>query len=742
MRTVLYGAKMLMSAGILSIIATTPSWSQKLTWLGTLGGNESVAYGVSNNGVVVGTARDAQGNFRAFRWKCGIMTDLGTLGGAESVARDISANGDVIVGWSSVTPTLLRAFKYQSGVMTDLGSLVPGGSSRATGISANGNVIIGYSDAPCQYDYIDPNYNCVSGTITLTAACRWVANTISQVGNCFRNTCLTSGESGSITVGNGISKDGMVWVGYQEDWDTGAYSGTVKYAIKNGAILGNLAAFGTNGDGTRVVGLSLSTCFHPDLGNYWCSPAHAWPGGNLTPTTTNNPNDPYPSNGAAHSVTDDGKRIVGEYAGAAHRWVITSSGIQMENLNTTYAFLLSQYSKLEVAYDISSNGRYIVGQGYNAATARLEAFLLDTWQVCQSCSPYTVLLGDRDLERGVLRHEPDSDGGISVVGNCQPQGMRYYYGLDVHPYTGEIWACDILANRIVRLSPAGSCLQTIPMPTGYTGLPTGLSIHPDGRYLHVTNQGQRVDAYDIQLGQWVATTTVPQASGLFGLQWVRDVHEALYVCDFSGKKLFLLQGNPSQPLTVLGSTATQYNPYDIAAYQLIHQGASIDYLFITQSQGFFGNYSEVSQATHSWNNPGTISSPSTFALHPGNSNADGGGFVSFFGITLDPTLCMLWVSDYIRGDLFTVDLQSALVSLRTSIEPGYKLGLGIALQPRCIPHQGDVDYNGCIDDADLLAVLFAFGSSGDDLGGADVNCDGTIDDADLLNILFNFGSGC
>lgn len=741
MRTVLYGAQVLMSTGILSIVATMPGWSQTLTWLGTLGGDESVAYGVSNNGIVVGMARNAQGQQRAFRWQCGTMTDLGTLGGAESSARDISANGDVIVGWSMVNATLMRAFKHQSGVMTDLGSLVPSGASAAFGVSANGNVVVGWSTAACPYDYIDPNYDCVSGTTNMMAACKWVGSAISQVGTCRKDTCDPSREVGNISAANGVSKDGLVWVGYEQQWDTGYTSGNFWRAVKNGTSLGPWAAFGANEDGSRVVGQSRTMCFHPNLGYYDCYPAHAWPGGYLTPTSTNNPNDSVPGNGMAYSVADNGTVVVGAYAGAAHRWKITSSGILVENLNAIYASLLSPGSSLKVAHDISSNGRYIVGVGYNAATGRSEAFLLDTWSSCSSCSPYIVLLGDRDLERGVLRHDPDSDGGISVVGNCQPQGIRYYYGLDVHPYTGEIWACDILANRIVRLSPAGSCLQTIPMPTGYTGVPTGLSIHPDGRYLHVT-QGQRIDAYDIQLGQWVATTTVPQASDLYGLQWVRDVHEALYVCDFSGKKLFLLQGNPAQPLTVLGSTATQYNPYDIAAYQLTHQGASTDYLFITQSEGYYGNYSEVSHATHSWNNPGIISPPSTFALHPGNGNADGGGFVSFFGITLDPTLCMLWVSDYIRGDLFTVDLQSASVTLRTSIEPGYKLGLGIALQPRCIPHQGDVDYNGCIDDADLLAVLFAFGSSGDDLGGADVNCDGTIDDADLLNILFNFGSGC
>jgi probable HAF family extracellular repeat protein len=62
--------------------------------------------------------------------------------------------------------------------------------------------------------------------------------------------------------------------------------------------------------------------------------------------------------------------------------------------------------------------------------------------------------------------------------------------------------------------------------------------------------------------------------------------------------------------------------------------------------------------------------------------------------------------------------------------------------PRCTAHNGDVDANGCVNDADLLAVLFAFGNTGSTLGREDTNCDGTVDDADLLQVLFNFGSGC
>lgn len=70
----------------------------------------------------------------------------------------------------------------------------------------------------------------------------------------------------------------------------------------------------------------------------------------------------------------------------------------------------------------------------------------------------------------------------------------------------------------------------------------------------------------------------------------------------------------------------------------------------------------------------------------------------------------------------------------------YSLTGGFWFAPACIATNGDVDGSGCVDDADLLAVLFAFGATG--LNPADVNCDSIVDDADLLIVLFNFGSGC
>ncbi|MFQ3610299.1 MAG: hypothetical protein SNJ72_02290 [Fimbriimonadales bacterium] len=53
----------------------------------------------------------------------------------------------------------------------------------------------------------------------------------------------------------------------------------------------------------------------------------------------------------------------------------------------------------------------------------------------------------------------------------------------------------------------------------------------------------------------------------------------------------------------------------------------------------------------------------------------------------------------------------------------------------------DVNRDGCVDDADLLEVLFAFGTEGF-LNPADIDANGIVDDADLLEVLFHFGAGC
>jgi hypothetical protein len=93
----------------------------------------------------------------------------------------------------------------------------------------------------------------------------------------------------------------------------------------------------------------------------------------------------------------------------------------------------------------------------------------------------------------------------------------------------------------------------------------------------------------------------------------------------------------------------------------------------------------------------------------------------------------------------------SVLRLATAISPDgrYIVGYGYSavigrteafLLDTGFPLRGDVDRNGCVDDGDLLQVLFAFSERG--YRNEDINWDGTIDDADLLIVLSNFGSGC
>jgi len=77
----------------------------------------------------------------------------------------------------------------------------------------------------------------------------------------------------------------------------------------------------------------------------------------------------------AWGVSADGQIVVGETSGRAFRWT-TLRGF--EDLTLAYLNLLSPSSILEAATAVTPDGRYIVGYGYNSATRRREAFLLDT----------------------------------------------------------------------------------------------------------------------------------------------------------------------------------------------------------------------------------------------------------------------------------------------------------------------------------------------------------------------------
>jgi probable HAF family extracellular repeat protein len=136
--------------------------------LGTLpeGGYESLANAVNSSGQVVGFATNTVPDdfslfgttqARAFLWQKGLMQDLGTLGGSDSTALLVNEQGQIVgESYTSSSPSAYcanigfplttGAFLWENGKMTDLGSF--GGSCTfASDLNIRGQVI-GLSTLP------------------------------------------------------------------------------------------------------------------------------------------------------------------------------------------------------------------------------------------------------------------------------------------------------------------------------------------------------------------------------------------------------------------------------------------------------------------------------------------------------------------------------------------------------------------------------------------------------------------
>ncbi|MCC6956406.1 MAG: hypothetical protein IT316_06390 [Anaerolineales bacterium] len=106
--------------------------------LGTLGGSWSVAYGVNDDGQVVGTSLTGTGYSGAFLWQNGSMQNLGSLGGNGPSGALAINNAGQVVGFSINSTPQMHAFLWNGG-MTDLGAFGDG-ASYAYAISDTGQV--------------------------------------------------------------------------------------------------------------------------------------------------------------------------------------------------------------------------------------------------------------------------------------------------------------------------------------------------------------------------------------------------------------------------------------------------------------------------------------------------------------------------------------------------------------------------------------------------------------------------
>ncbi|MEJ5383577.1 MAG: hypothetical protein WHS44_01705 [Fimbriimonadales bacterium] len=348
------GLFVLVLSGMLG--APTLLHAQSLTWLGTLGHPSSVARGVSDNGsAVTGWFTRADGKNFAFRWtQSGGMQNLGTLPQhTTSEAYGISGDGNRVVGVAFyIIPYggSWRGFEWtpQNG-MRDIGNLPGSPLSRADAISANGSVIVGTGE-----DY---------GPVL--RAFRRTSGGMQSLGT------LGGSESRAL----GVSRDGSVVAGWSfnhlsERWAFVWKANTGMQALYPLAVCCG-EAYGVSDDGLVIAGRS-----HSATTERWHACLWVWNASDYSPrdlgTLGGNESIAYACTnnqiavGWSHNAS--GQR-------RAFRWTPTAG---MIDLSEAYASVLPPGAYLEAAYDITPDGRYIVGRGYNAERGRFEAFLLDT----------------------------------------------------------------------------------------------------------------------------------------------------------------------------------------------------------------------------------------------------------------------------------------------------------------------------------------------------------------------------
>ena len=114
--------------------------------LGTLGGQNSRAFGLDSLGNVVGESQDASGDTHGFLYSGGALHDLGFLAGGQSSSASALNSAGRIVGTATDATLNPSAFLYTAGSMynlNDITNLDPGWRlTGAYGIN-DGNQIVG-----------------------------------------------------------------------------------------------------------------------------------------------------------------------------------------------------------------------------------------------------------------------------------------------------------------------------------------------------------------------------------------------------------------------------------------------------------------------------------------------------------------------------------------------------------------------------------------------------------------------
>jgi uncharacterized membrane protein len=360
--------------------------AQSLTWIGTLGGESSEAYAVSDDGVVVvGQIRNTSGENRAVRWSA--STGLQILNGLQNIkswARAVSSDGSIIVG--TAEENVRKAFRcIQNNSFEYLAPL--GGSdfntSEAFDLSADGSKIVGVltnlSDEVRGFIWSESlGMTELSTLLSISITPRSEVNAISGDGH------FPVGRSSYSDVNFTYSALPVEWVNTPiYNVRTLPYFQPMEYGVAE--------EISENGDYAvgrfKINGKLRGQRWHREPPGVWVTADDI----GLLDEIPDSVGNCY-----ALDVSDDGL-VVGQTTDnsseglAAYLWEKTSVNTSvMYNLNVLYSNLINQSGYLVSANAITPDGRFIVGRGYRLSTHKYEAFVLDRGPITNVDNPINL----------------------------------------------------------------------------------------------------------------------------------------------------------------------------------------------------------------------------------------------------------------------------------------------------------------------------------------------------------------
>jgi probable HAF family extracellular repeat protein len=133
------------------LAASAQAQTRQAQALPDLGGGFSIAHDINEAGIIVGEASNTANRTHAVSWTNGAIRDLGTLGGNESRALGVSNRGQIVGSSSTASNDRTVAFLWDQGVMTPLPPLTSSDTvSEALDVNDNG-IAVGFSGSAACY---------------------------------------------------------------------------------------------------------------------------------------------------------------------------------------------------------------------------------------------------------------------------------------------------------------------------------------------------------------------------------------------------------------------------------------------------------------------------------------------------------------------------------------------------------------------------------------------------------------